>query len=117
MPRTKTEQVSLRFSTEEKNALKEKCTLARMSMSEYILTLSKKTKIIVPVKLPHLLLEITRIGTNINQVAAVANSKGSVNEFQIRMLIESLNEVKQLLGKVLNEFYGNNNISPKSNQN
>jgi hypothetical protein len=80
-------------------------------MNEYILALSQKTKIVVPVKLPHLLLEITRIGTNINQVAAVANSKRTVSEFQIKMLCQSLDEIKQILKEILKEFYGGDNGS------
>ena len=81
MARTKTERVALRFSAEEKNILKEKAAEARMNMSEYILALAQDKKIIVVENVPSLVVEITRIGVNINQVAAVANSKKSVNQF------------------------------------
>lgn len=106
MPRIKTERVDLRFSTEEKTRLKEKAAQARMNMNKYVLALSEDKKIIVAESLPNLVLEITRIGVNINQVAAVSNRNKSVNKFQIDSLNQSLHEVRKLLKAILKEVYG-----------
>ena len=86
--------------------LKEKAQLSRMNMNEYMLALAKNKKIIVADNLPKLILEITRIGVNINQVVTVANNNKSINEFQIENLCRSLDEVKKTLKIILNEFYG-----------
>jgi site-specific DNA-cytosine methylase len=107
MARNRDERITFRFSSEEKNLLKEKAATARMNMNEYMLALAKDKKIIVIENVPNLVLEITRIGVNINQVAAVANSKKTVNQHQVENLCMSLNEVKKILKTILREIYGN----------
>jgi hypothetical protein len=106
MPRNRNKEIKLRATEKEKNNLLEKAKTARMSMSEYVIALSENKKIIVAESLPNLVLEITRIGVNINQVAMVANSNKSINEFQTENLCRSLDEIKEVLKTILSEFYG-----------
>ena len=72
-----------------------------MSMSKYILALSEQKKIYVIDGLPELIVQIIKIGTNVNQVAFVANMYKSVSLEQIAMLRKDLNEVEQLLKKLI----------------
>jgi hypothetical protein len=104
MPRTTTAMVTLRFTSANKLFLKAKAAEARMNMNEYLLHLATNKKIFVAEKLPNLLIEITRIGVNINQVAHVCNSKKTVSPFQVDELIRSLLEVRKLLNQILEEF-------------
>ena len=106
MERKRNKQVNIRMTAEEKSHLLEKSAATRMSMSDYILALSENKKIVVVENLPRLVLEITRIGVNINQVAAVANSKKTVDSRQIDFLLVSLKEVRKLLDKILDECCG-----------
>lgn len=101
MPRTKTAQVLLRFTPSEKENLLRRAAEARMSMSKYILALSEQKKIYVIDGLPELIVQIIKIGTNVNQVAFVANMYKSVSSEQITMLRNDLNEVEQLLKKLI----------------
>lgn len=101
MPRTKTAQVLLRFTPAEKENLLRRAAEARMSMSKYILALSEQKKIYVIDGLPELIVQIIKIGTNVNQVAFVANMYKSVSLEQIAMLRKDLNEVEQLLKKLI----------------
>ena len=101
MPRTKTAQVLLRFTPAEKENLLRRAAEARMSMSKYILALSEQKKIYVIDGLPELIVQIIKIGTNVNQVAFVANMYKSVSLEQIAMLRNDLNEVEQLLKKLI----------------
>ena len=70
-------------------------------MSKYILALSEQKKIYVIDGLPELIVQIIKIGTNVNQVAFVANMYKSVSSEQIAMLRKELNEVEQLLKKLI----------------
>ena len=40
--------------------------------------------------------ELSKIGTNINQIAHMANSSGNINENEIRKLQEEMNKIWQL---------------------
>ena len=101
MPRTKTAQVLLRFTPAEKENLLRRAAEARMSMSKYILALSEQKKIYVIDGLPELIVQIIKIGTNVNQVAFVANLYKSVSLEQITLLRNDLEEVKQLIKKLI----------------
>ena len=67
--------INFRISLEEKKKLQAKAKQAHMSISSYIIALSENKKITVAENIPELLLEITRIGTNINQIAHIGNSQ------------------------------------------
>jgi hypothetical protein len=105
-PSTSSERVQLRMTPEDKSLLAEKAKSARLSVTDFILRLAKNKKIIVVDKLPHLILEITRIGVNINQIAHVANSKKTVNETQIKFICEQQGEIRKILKDILREFHG-----------
>ena len=101
MPRIKTEHVTLRLTPSEKEKLSSQAAKARLSMSQYLLALSEQKKIIVAEGIPELCTQLIKIGTNVNQIAMVANTYKTVSEKQIKIVNDNLIEVQNLLGKLL----------------
>lgn len=98
-------QLNLRLTPSELNELKEKAEIAHMSVSSYIVYLSENKKITVAENLPELLLEITRIGTNINQIAHVGNSQKYVNKQQLDEVLNSLKDIESIMQRILSEVF------------
>ena len=101
MPRQKDERVHLRMTKEQKENLTAKAAEARLSVSQYLLALSEQKKIIIADGLPELCRQIMKIGTNVNQIALVANTHKSVSEKQLDTVNENLVNVKDLLIKLI----------------
>lgn len=101
MPRTKTAQIALRLTPEEKEKLTTQAAKARMSMSQYLLALSEQKKIIVIDEVPELIRQIVKIGTNVNQIALVANTHKSVSDKQLEVVNENLSNIQSLIGKLI----------------
>lgn len=70
----KNARIHLRVTDEEKQSLVEKATLARQSVSQYILSLSENKTIIVVDGADEVTRQLLKIGNNINQIAIVANT-------------------------------------------
>lgn len=101
MPRIKTADIHLRLTPVEKESLTEKATEARMNVSQYLLALSEQKKIVVADGLPELCRQIIKIGTNVNQIALVANTHKTVSEKQLDIVNENLVNIQLLLGKLI----------------
>ncbi|WP_303797329.1 plasmid mobilization relaxosome protein MobC [Ruminococcus flavefaciens] len=101
MPRIKTADMHLRLTPAEKENLTARAAEARLSVSQYLLALSEQKKIIIADGLPELCRQIMKIGTNVNQIALVANTHKSVSEKQLDAVNENLMNVKDLLIKLI----------------
>jgi len=101
----KSETIFIRVTPKEKENLKAKAELANLSVSQYIVALSEERKLVVNEKIPNLLLEITRIGTNINQIAHVGNSQKFVTTKQLDEVIKLMGDVSIYMQKILSEIY------------
>ena len=101
MPRNKTAQVHLRYTPEEKERLEARAAEARMNMSQYFLALSEHKKIVIADGLPELCRQLAKIGTNVNQIALVANTHKTVSEKQIQVVNDNLANIQDLLGKLI----------------
>lgn len=101
MPRQKDERVHLRMTKEQKENLALKAAEARLSMSQYLLALSEQKKIIIADGLPELCRQIIKIGTNVNQIALVANTHRTVSEKQLETVNDNLVNIQLLLGKLI----------------
>ena len=75
MGEDKSERIYIRVTPAEKKMIEEKAKSVNKSVSNYLLSLSENKRIVDTTKLPRLILEINRVGVNINQIAAVANSQ------------------------------------------
>lgn len=101
----KTAQILLRLTPTEKEKIMEQAKAARMSVADYLVALSENKKIMVTEGIPQLLVEITRIGTNINQIAHIGNSQKYVSKEQLIQVTQYLNDVKSIMNKILSEIY------------
>ena len=97
--------INFRISLEEKKKLQAKAKQAHMSISSYIIALSGNKKITVAENIPELLLEITRIGTNINQIAHIGNSQKYVNKQQLDEVLNLLEDIESIMQKILSEIF------------
>lgn len=97
--------INFRISLEEKKKLQAKTKQAHMSISSYIIALSENKKITVAENIPELLLEITRIGTNINQIAHIGNSQKYVNKQQLDEVLNLLEDIESIMQKILSEIF------------
>ncbi len=105
MARTKTEQVALRLTPLEKEKLATQATTARMNMSQYLLALSEQKRIIVIDGVPELCKQIIKIGTNVNQIAMVANQNKSISVRQLDIVNENLIQIQNLISNLLDTVY------------
>ena len=97
--------INFRISLEEKKKLQAKAKQAHMSISSYIIALSENKQITVAENIPELLLEITRIGTNINQIAHIGNSQKYVNKQQLDEVLNLLEDIESIMQKILSEIF------------
>lgn len=101
MARTKDKRVTLRLTQSEKEELESRAAEARMNMSQYLLALSEQKKIIVADGLPELCRQIIKIGTNVNQIAMVANRNKTVSEKQLDLVNQNLIQIQTQIGKLI----------------
>ena len=97
--------INFRISLEEKKKLQAKAKQAHISISSYIIAFSEDKKITVTENIPELLLEITRIGTNINQIAHIGNSQKYVNKQQLDEVLNLLEDIESIMQKILSEIF------------
>ena len=65
--------LTVRLTEEEKAHIVNMAKKANLSLTDYIVELSKLVPIVVPENIKPLLIELRRIGNNINQIATRAN--------------------------------------------
>ena len=75
-----------------------------MNVSEFILAATQNKKIVVKDEIPQLLLAMTRIGTNINQIAHLCNFKKSVNDEQLNAVLQKQEELEKFMKKIISEI-------------
>ena len=93
--------VNFRMTPEEKKKLIAKAEEAHMSLSGYIIALSKSKRVVLKDEIAELTVEISRIGNNINQIARVGNSQKYVYKAQLKYISDQLTQVEELLKKIL----------------
>ena len=111
MPREKVAEVHIRLSPSEKENVISRAAEAHMNLNEYILHLSEQKRIVVADELPNLINQIVKIGTNVNQVALVANTYKTVSAQQIEELENELRSVRRLLTHIIDIVNGTDDDS------
>ena len=71
--RRRDKTLTIRLTESEKANIEKKAAKAKMNLTEYIIAASNKSKIKVAEDTTPLLIELKRIGNNINQIATRAN--------------------------------------------
>ena len=86
--------LTVRLTEEEKAHIVDMAKKANLSRTDYIVELSKLVPIVVPENVKPLLIELRRIGNNINQIATRANMDIYQREnFEgIRKELETMND-------------------------
>lgn len=84
--------ITIRVNEKEKKKLIERSEVAKLSLSEYLIEQGLDKGIVIVDGLNEVVVELRRIGNNINQLTYLANSG--------RIYIVDLSEVKQEIGKV-----------------
>ena len=87
------------------------------SVANYLITLSQNQRIVVAKKMPQLITEINKIGVNINQITAAANSTKYVSKEMLLKVSEELKKVIGLLQQILDEVYNIDDHSFQSLEN
>ncbi len=95
----RTKRVTIRFTQNEYNELKEKATQFDMTLSDYIRTtlLSKREKVRPSKCDKRLLYEINRIGNNLNQIAKHCNTIGTIDKFALKELVDIEKKLNEIL--------------------
>ena len=117
MVERRTEDIHLRLTPTEKKEIEEKAKLANQSVANYLITLSQNQRIVVAKKMPKLITEINKIGVNINQITAVANTTKYVSKEMLMKVREELTKVIGLLQQILDEVYNTDDHSFQSLEN
>ena len=94
--------LTIRLTESEKALIEKKAKRANMNLTEYIIAVSNKSKINVAEDTKPLLVELKRIGNNINQIAMKINS-GAVSSYNftevINMQRKIYEQMLELVGK------------------
>ena len=72
--RKRDKTLTIRLTESEKMMIEKKASKAKLNLTEYIISVSSKSKISVTEDTKPLLWELKRIGNNINQIAMKINS-------------------------------------------
>ena len=105
MSTDKTARIELRISPAEKEELLSKAAESHKTVSQYVLSLSENRRVVDTKKLPPLITEIRRIGVNVNQIAAVANTQKYVSKEMLMKTKDELKKVVGLMQQILDEVY------------
>ncbi len=95
----KTEKLLLRLTPTEKRNIDYHAQLMNVSVNQYISLLIRRKRIVICENIPELIYQIQKIGNNINQIAAVANTNQYIS-------INNVSEVERLMKECYNLLNG-----------
>lgn len=93
--------LSIRLTAEEKDALKKKAEQANLSMTDYLLRCSSRKKIKV-VNMNKVIVEMKRVGNNLNQITRRINS-GDFKSYNFEKVIEEQRKIYDLLLSMMSD--------------
>lgn len=96
----KTEKLLLRLTPTEKNNIAYHSKLMNISQNEYISLCIRRKRIIICKDFPELIYQLSRIGNNINQISAIANTNKYIS-------VNNVTEVQKLMEQcygLINDF-------------
>lgn len=94
--RKRDKTLTIRLTESEKMMIEKKASKAKLNLTEYIISVSSKSKISVTEDTKPLLLELKRIGNNINQIAMKMNS-GVVSSYNFDEVISMQRKIYEQL--------------------
>ena len=100
--RKRDKTLTIRLTESEKALIEKKAKRANMNLTEYIIAVSNKSKIKVAEDTTPLLMELKRMGNNINQIAMKINS-GAISSYNFAEVIDMQRKIYEqmleLVGK------------------
>ena len=94
--RKRDKTLTIRLTESEKMMIEKKASKAKLNLTEYIISVSSKSKISVTEDTKPLLLELKRIGNNINQIAMKINS-GVISSYNFDEVISKKKKIYEQL--------------------
>ena len=94
--RKRDKTLTIRLTESEKMMIEKKASKAKLNLTEYIISVSSKSKISVTEDTKPLLLELKRIGNNINQIAMKINS-GVVSSYNFDEVVSMQRKIYEQL--------------------
>ena len=110
----KTVEICVRVTPTEKKELQKKADAAHLSLSRYLVKSASDKKIMQTENILDLIFQIKKIGTNINQIAYIANSQRFMTKNDIAAVRKQMEAVLVLMKKVINATYDEKEGSIKS---
>lgn len=98
---TKSEFIKIRVTPEEKEKIANNAQMVNMSVSQYLLTLVTRKRMIVLSEVTQLVADIHGAAVNLNQIARVANSQKFVNKNNVDEIKRLSEELKKLLNEII----------------
>lgn len=102
--RRRTERLCLGLTPEEKELINNAAKVAGMSRTDYILNSVKGTRVVVITSLQEVLIELSRQGNNLNQIARCLNQRGYVNHVTIEKTCQSCRNTYQQLVNFVDRY-------------
>lgn len=102
--RKRSERLSLGLTLEEKNMISDGAKEAGMSRTDFVIASVKGTKVVVITALPEVLLELSRQGNNLNQIARCLNQRGYVNYETIEKTCQSCRDAYEQLTSLVDRY-------------
>ena len=97
--RKRNQTLTIRVTAGEKDAITQKAAKARMSITDYIVASSQLTQIRVAEDTRPLLIELKRIGNNLNQISMKINA-GAFQSYNFQEVIEMQRSIYEELLRV-----------------
>ncbi|MBQ8637026.1 MAG: plasmid mobilization relaxosome protein MobC [Clostridia bacterium] len=91
--------LTIRVTEKEKLYIKKRAEKAGLSVTDYIVRLSLETPIFIPVNMQPFLLQLKRIGNNINQLTTKVNSK-VFSSYNFREFIDAIEKLTERIGEI-----------------
>lgn len=104
--RRRSANIAIHVTPQEKNMIRTKADRAHMSMTDYIISAVRDDEIMVCDGLVPLLIELKRIGNNINQIAYKANS-GIIVAVEMTETRQELAQIREQIEKIARKINGN----------
>ena len=110
----KSVEICVRVTPTEKKELQKKADAAHLSLSRYLVKSASDKKIMQTENILDLIFQIKKIGTNINQIAYIANSQRFMTKNDMAAVRKQMEAVLVLMKKVINATYDEKEGSIKS---
>ena len=105
--RTRSREIKFRVTDEEFLIIRRKMIMSRMRNREAFIRKMLIEGVIINVDtapLENIFYEMHKIGTNVNQIAKVANTNGTISQNELKELKEKVNEIWHILKSFQSEL-------------